>query len=163
MIPPSNDPDTVFPETVTLLVVAPADAVATTIPATSGPTAVKTPGLPVIVFPEIVPPLIDPPVLWVEYTMPHPAPLLEMTLLLTVTFEEATGEPGPGFGTPGSIGPLSFTKIPPAPLPVTVLPFTSELVTPANAMAPLPGRGLAVRPFPFTVEFLMVTAVVCST
>ena len=55
-----------LPVTGTFETVAPADAVATTMPPTSGPVEWKTPTWPVMVLPVMPPPVMEPPELCVE-------------------------------------------------------------------------------------------------
>ncbi len=118
-----------------------------------------------MVFPEIVPPLIAPPVLCVAKTMAQDPGLSEIVLLVTESSSESMTVAGPAPPEPVSTGPLSLTRMPPPLLLVTVLLVIDAPDTPARRMPP-PGVFLApgATPFPVTVVFWMVRldAGICS-
>src|ERR1700688_2920197 len=113
----------------------------------SGPLGPNCPMWPVTVLLRTIVPVMPPPAFQASTMMPQPPVLLVSWLPLIVLLVDATGEPGPGLGVPGSTGPLSARPIPPLAFPLIVLLVIMALVTPSSMTAWPSGISL----FGFTV------------
>src|SRR5579871_1075562 len=154
----------VLPLIVTPEIFAPGALAATTIWPITGPFGPNCATAPVTVLLENVTFWMSLPALYPP-TSTEQAPYTLLTLLpVIVSFADGTTVLGPGFGAPGSSGPSSVTRMPPASSLVTVLPLIVDPDTPEKKMASsLAIFGFGLVPLLDTVLFCTVMLEVFST